>query len=313
MSAPALLETKGLTKSFGNVKAVRDVDLSIPRGSTFGLVGESGSGKSTVARLVLRLIEPTSGEIRFGETDLRALKGDKLRRQRRKMQMIFQDPFGSLNLRMTVGETLTEPQSVHGLGRNDAERRARGEALLAEVGLPAAAMDRFPHEFSGGQRQRIAIARALATEPELIVADEPVSALDVSVQAQILNLMRDMQAEHGTTMLFISHDLRVVQYMCDQIAVMYLGEIMERGPRHRIYEMPQHPYTQALLSSVPGSPKEDGKRAKLKGEIPSAHSVPSGCAFRTRCPHAFDRCKVEVPVMHQLGEGQEAACHLLDR
>jgi oligopeptide/dipeptide ABC transporter ATP-binding protein len=225
------------------------------------------------------------------------------------MQMIFQDPFGSLNPRMSVRDTLVEPQLVHGIG-TPTEQLRTAERLLAEVSMPRTALDRYPHEFSGGQRQRIAIARALATNPEMIVADEPVSALDVSVQAQVLNLMRDLQDRHGTTMLFISHDLRVVQFMCDEIGVMYLGEIVEQGPRDRIYGAPAHPYTQALLASAPG--KGSGQRARLKGEIPSAHAVPSGCAFRTRCPHAFARCTTEKPVMRDMGGGQKAACHLLD-
>ncbi|CAN7657382.1 ABC transporter ATP-binding protein [Neorhizobium sp. LjRoot104] len=309
MPAP-VLEVRGLSKSFKAVKAVRNVSFSIAKGRTFGIVGESGSGKSTTARLVLRLIDPTTGDIRFQGVDLAAMRQEELRRQRRHMQMIFQDPFGSLNGRMTVRETLTEPQLVHGIGA-PASRAEVARNLLAEVGLPSSALDRFPHEFSGGQRQRIAIARALATNPELIVADEPVSALDVSVQAQVLNLMRDLQDRHGTTMLFISHDLRVVQFMCDEIAVMYLGEIVEQGPRDRIYGAPAHPYTQALLASAPG--KGAGKRARLSGEIPSAHAVPSGCAFRTRCPHAHERCAIEPPVMRQLDDGQQAACHLLDQ
>jgi oligopeptide/dipeptide ABC transporter ATP-binding protein len=304
-----VLEVKGLSKTFKTVQAVRDVSFSVPRGKTFGIVGESGSGKSTTARLVLRLIEPTAGAISFAGRDLAGMGGEELRRQRRHMQMIFQDPFGSLNGRMTIRETLTEPQMVHGIG-NAASRLDVAKGLLSEVGLPESALERFPHEFSGGQRQRIAIARALATSPELIVADEPVSALDVSVQAQVLNLLRDLQDRHGTTMLFISHDLRVVQFMCDEIAVMYLGEIVEKGPRDAIYGTPRHPYTQALLASAPGKGK--GKRARLSGEIPSAHAVPSGCAFRTRCPHAFTRCAVEKPALRDIGGGVTAACHLLD-
>lgn len=308
MSEP-LLNVTGLSKSFSAVQAVRGVDLAIPKGSTFGLVGESGSGKSTTARLVLRLIEPTAGEIRFRGRDLSKLGAAALRAERRHMQMIFQDPFGSLNPRMSVRETLVEPQLVHGVG-TPAERVRTAARLLDEVSLPQAALDRFPHEFSGGQRQRIAIARALATNPELIVADEPVSALDVSVQAQVLNLMRDLQDRHNTTMLFISHDLRVVRFMCDEIAVMYLGEIVEQGPSARIYSAPAHPYTKALLDSVPG--KGQNRRARLSGEIPSAHAIPSGCAFHTRCPLAFDRCTREAPAMHEAGGGQRAACHLLE-
>jgi oligopeptide/dipeptide ABC transporter ATP-binding protein len=309
MTDNPMLSVTGLSKSFRAVKAVRDVSFSIPRGKTFGLVGESGSGKSTTARLVLRLVEPTAGSISFRGRDLAGLSSRDLRAERRHMQMIFQDPFGSLNPRMSVRETLVEPQLVHSVGTPDEQLRT-AERLLAEVSLPRAALDRYPHEFSGGQRQRIAIARALATNPEMIVADEPVSALDVSVQAQVLNLMRDLQDRHGTTMLFISHDLRVVQFMCDEIGVMYLGEIVEQGPRDRIYGAPAHPYTQALLASAPG--KGSGQRARLKGEIPSAHAVPNGCAFRTRCPHAFDRCGVEKPAMRDIGGGQKAACHLLD-
>jgi len=310
MTNDPVLSVRGLSKSFRAVKAVRDVSFSIPRGKTFGLVGESGSGKSTTARLVLRLVEPTAGTISFRGRDLAGLSSGDLRAERRHMQMIFQDPFGSLNPRMSVRDTLVEPQLVHGIG-SPAERLKTAERLLAEVSMPRAALDRYPHEFSGGQRQRIAIARALATNPEMIVADEPVSALDVSVQAQVLNLMRDLQDRHGTTMLFISHDLRVVQFMCDEIAVMYLGEIVEQGPRERIYGAPSHPYTQALLASAPG--KQGGQRARLKGEIPSAHAVPSGCAFRTRCPHAFERCTTEKPAMREIGAGQKAACHLLDK
>ena len=310
MTTETMLSVSGLSKSFKTVKAVRDVSFTIPRGKTFGLVGESGSGKSTTARLVLRLVEPTAGRIAFRGRDLSALSASDLRRERRHMQMIFQDPFGSLNPRMSVRETLVEPQFVHGIG-TAAEQLKVAERLLAEVSLPRAALDRYPHEFSGGQRQRIAIARALSTNPDLIVADEPVSALDVSVQAQVLNLMRDLQDRHGTTMLFISHDLRVVQFMCDEIGVMYLGEIVEQGPRDRIYNAPAHPYTKALLASVPG--KGSGQRARLSGEIPSAHAVPSGCAFRTRCPHAFERCASEKPAMREIGNGQRAACHLLDK
>ena len=310
MTTETMLSVSGLSKSFKTVKAVRDVSFTIPRGKTFGLVGESGSGKSTTARLVLRLVEPTAGRIAFRGRDLSALSASDLRRERRHMQMIFQDPFGSLNPRMSVRETLVEPQFVHGIG-TAAEQLKVAERLLAEVSLPRAALDRYPHEFSGGQRQRIAIARALSTNPDLIVADEPVSALDVSVQAQVLNLMRDLQDRHGTTMLFISHDLRVVQFMCDEIGVMYLGEIVEQGPRDRIYNAPAHPYTKALLASVPG--KGSGQRARLSGEIPSAHAVPSGCAFRTRCPHAFERCASEKPAMREIGNGQRAACHLLDQ
>ena len=304
---PPLLAVRGLKKTFGAVQAVRGVDIDIDAGATFGIVGESGSGKSTVARLALRLIEPTAGAVSFGGRDLSRLSRGELRRQRRHMQMIFQDPYGSLNPRMTVRDTLTEPLEVHGVG-SAAERERRIEALAAEVGLPASALGRYPHEFSGGQRQRIAIARALATEPELIVADEPVSALDVSIQAQVLNLLIDLRERRRLTMLFISHDLRVIEFLCDQVAVMYLGEIVERGPRHAIYAAPRHPYTQALFDAVPGR----GHRGRLKGEIPSATAVPSGCAFRTRCPYAFERCAIETPALMAVGDSHVAACHRLD-
>ena len=306
MTAP-LVVAQSLTKAFGAVQAVRGVNISIDAGSTFGVVGESGSGKSTIARLALRLVEPTSGAVSFRGRDLADLSREDLRRERRHMQMIFQDPYGSLNSRMTVRDTLAEPLEVHGLG-SAADRTARIDALAAEVGLPAGALGRYPHEFSGGQRQRIAIARALVTEPEFIVADEPVSALDVSIQAQVLNLLVDLRERRRLTMLFISHDLRVIEFLCDQVAVMYLGEIVERGPREAIYTSPKHPYTQALFDAASGR----GRRSRLKGEIPSATAVPSGCAFRTRCPHAFDRCLVEAPPLRAVGAQHAAACHLID-
>ena len=300
-----LLEAKGLAKSFGKVAAVRGVSFALRRGETFGVVGESGSGKSTVARLVLRLIEADRGELRFRDRDLRAIGREELRRERRHMQMVFQDPNSSLNPRMTIGDLIAEPMQAHAIG-DSVSRTNRARALLDEVGLPAAAASRYPHEFSGGQRQRIAIARALATEPDLIVADEPVSALDVSVQAQVLNLLIDLKARHGLTLLFISHDLRVVEFLCDRIAVMYLGEIVEMSDKTSLYRNPRHPYTQALFASAPGRPRAE----RLKGEIPNAASIPSGCVFRTRCPKAFDRCAVTAPLLRDLGDGTSAACHL---
>ena len=306
MTAP-LLVAEGLEKAFGAVQAVRGVDISIEPGATFGIVGESGSGKSTVARLVLRLVDPTAGAVSFRGRDLSRLSRQELRRERRHMQMIFQDPYGSLNSRMTVRDTLAEPLEVHGVG-SAADRAARIEALAAEVGLPMGSLGRYPHEFSGGQRQRIAIARALATEPEFVVADEPVSALDVSIQAQVLNLLLDLRERRRLTMLFISHDLRVIEFLCDQIAVMYLGEIVERGPREAIYASPKHPYTQALFDAAPGR----GRRVRLTGEIPSATDAPSGCAFRTRCPYAFARCSAERPSLRTVGTQHVAACHLID-
>ena len=299
----ALLEADGLAKRFGPVQAVRGVSLRVEAGRTLGIVGESGSGKSTTARLALHLLPPTAGEVRFRGRALHKLSREELRRERRHMQMVFQDPYSSLNGRMTVGETLAEPLLVHRLPG----RLERAAALLDEVGLPRAALCRYPHEFSGGQRQRIAIARALATNPALIVADEPVSALDVSVQAQVLNLLRDLQDRHGTALLFISHDLRVVEWMCDEIAVMYLGEVVEQGPREAVYGAPCHPYTQALLDSAPG---RERSRPPLRGDIPSPAAVPSGCGFRTRCPHAFDRCVVEHPELQETNPGHRVACHL---
>ena len=308
MSEPeTLLEAYDLAKTFGKVAAVRGVSFALRRGETFGIVGESGSGKSTIARLLLRLIEPSGGDVRFRGRDLTSLNKEEMRRERRHIQMIFQDPFGSLNPRMTVGELIAEPMHAHDIGERG-RREARALKLLEEVGLPAAARTRYPHEFSGGQRQRIAIARALASEPTLIVADEPVSALDVSVQAQVLNLLLDLKARHAMTLLFISHDLRVVEFLCDRIAVMYLGEIVEQGDKAAIYRAPRHPYTQALFASAPGRPKS----ARLIGEIPNAANVPSGCAFRTRCPLAFARCAIERPPLRAIGGDRLAACHLVE-
>lgn len=310
-SSSSLLEFENLGKTFGQrppVQAVRGLSFAVKKGQTFGLVGESGSGKSTTGRLALRLLEPTSGRVLFRGQDLGQLSKKDLRRERRHMQMIFQDPYGSLNRYMTIGETLEEPLLVHGL-LDPAGRRRRVQSLLTEVGLPRTVLEKYPHEFSGGQRQRIAIARALVTEPELIIADEPVSALDVSVQAQVLNLLLNLQEQHKMTLLFISHDLRVVEFMCDEIAVMYLGQIMEQGPRQAIYQTPQHPYTRALLNSIPGR----GKAApRLKGEIPSPSAVPAGCPFRTRCPLVFERCRTERPPLYEIAPGHVAACHLAD-
>ncbi len=306
--ATPILAVQDLTKRFGPVQAVRGVSFQVWAGQTFGIVGESGSGKSTTARLLLRLIEPTSGEVQFQGGDLLALAARAMREQRRHLQMVFQDPMGSLNPRMTVGELIAEPMLVHGIG-TAVTRRQRAQALLDEVGLPASALTRFAHEFSGGQRQRIAIARALATEPALVVADEPVSALDVSVQAQVLNLLLDLKDRHGTTMVFISHDLRVIEFMCDQVAVMYLGEMVEAGPKAQVFAAPQHPYTRALFDSMPG---RGAAAPHLQGEIPSPSAVPSGCAFRTRCPQAHARCASEAPASRSVGAGHVAACHLLD-
>lgn len=312
LAASPILQIEDLRKTFGGrppVQAVGGLSISVRKGQTFGLVGESGSGKSTTGRLALRLLEPTTGRVLFRGQDLGKLSKKDLRRERRHMQMIFQDPYGSLNTWMTIRETLEEPLLVHGL-MDGPGRARRVEKLLSEVSLPKTVLDRYPHEFSGGQRQRVAIARALVTEPELIIADEPVSALDVSVQAQVLNVLLNLQEQHKMSLLFISHDLRVVEFMCDEIAVMYLGQIMERGPRKAIYQTPQHPYTRALLDSIPGRGK--AAAARLKGEIPSPSAVPSGCPFRTRCPLVFDRCHTERPPLYELSPGHVSACHLAD-
>ena len=301
---------KGLIFTRGYVKAVDGVTFAIPRGKTLGLVGESGSGKTTVGRLILRLIEPTSGRIIFDGVDVLKLRGEELKRFRRRAQIIFQDPYGSLNPRMTVFNIIMEGVRYHGIDVGDpVEFVAR---LLERVGLNPHHMYRYPHEFSGGQRQRIAIARVLALNPEFIVLDEPTSALDVSVQAQILNLLKDLQRERGLTYLFISHDLGVVRYMSDYIAVMYLGKIVEFGPAEEVFEKPMHPYTEALLSSIPiPDPKLARKirRIVLKGEPPSPLNPPSGCRFRTRCPLAFEKC-IQEPPLEEAEKGHYVACWL---
>jgi len=317
MSAPApYLSVRKLTKHFAPtvfsrgpvVKALQDISFDIPRGKVVGLVGESGSGKTTIGRSVLRLIEPTSGEIRFGGIDIVKLGTSDLRRQRRNMQYIFQDPFASLSPRMTIGQILTEGLDIQQIG-NRAERRARAEKALAAVELPVDAYDRYAHEFSGGQRQRIGIARALTLEPEFIVADEPVSALDVSIQAQVINLLHDLQLRLGLTMLFISHDLAVVEYICDTVIVLYLGRIMEVAPAASLYAHPQHPYTQALLSAIPSpDPAKRPHRQILKGDIPSPANPPSGCVFRTRCPYAIEACAGAVPELREIEAGRLKAC-----
>ncbi|MGG2196768.1 MULTISPECIES: ABC transporter ATP-binding protein [Paenibacillus] len=312
----ALLEVKNLKKVFTvgagikkkKVQAVRDVSFTINKGETFGLVGESGCGKSTTGRLAIRLIEPSSGSITFGEKDVTMAKEKELRTMRREMQMIFQDPYASLNPRMTIEKILTEPYKLQGLYTTE-ERNKRVISLMEEVGLRPAYRTRFPHEFSGGQRQRIGIARALALNPKLIVADEPVSALDVSVQAQVLNLMIDLQEKYGLSYLFISHDLSVVKYICHRVGVMYLGEIVEIGPKETLYENPLHPYTQALLSSIPSVDQRDRERIILSGDVPNPANPPSGCSFHPRCPSCMDICKIEKPAAKQIGD-QLVSCHL---
>ncbi|MCP4004455.1 MAG: dipeptide ABC transporter ATP-binding protein [bacterium] len=314
------LRVRGLSKSFpvgGSVfgrrlllRAVDCVDLDVAAGETIGLVGESGCGKSTLARLILRLIDPDAGEVFFEGEDVRAMSRPELRTLRRRMQVVFQDPFASLNPRMTVGEAIGEGLMIHNLA-NRVERRERVNELLTTVGLRENHANRYPHEFSGGQRQRIGIARALALKPKLIVADEPVSSLDVSIQAQILNLLLELQERFGITYLFISHDLRVVQHLSDRVAVMYLGRIVELAPSEGLYESPQHPYTEALLSAVPmADPSMRRERIILSGDVPSPISPPPGCPFHPRCPKAVERCTSEVPKLQEVAPGRLSACLL---
>ncbi|MCR6670133.1 ABC transporter ATP-binding protein [Devosia ginsengisoli] len=323
-AGPDLIRVDNLAKHFpvtrgallrrvvGTVKAVDGVSFAIGHGRTLGLVGESGCGKSTVGRLLVRLIDPTAGSIMLDGTDISRLDGEAMFQHRRNLQFVFQDPMSSLNPRMTVEQIIAEPLVVQ--GAPVAEQRARVSELLALVGLAPAHRTRYPHEFSGGQRQRIGIARALATNPRFVVCDEAVSALDVSVQAQIVNLLKRLQRELGLSYLFVAHDLSVVRHMSDDVAVMYLGRIVEIGDRRRIFAAPAHPYTKALLSSVP-APRQSARREArtlLSGELPSPLNPPSGCAFHTRCPVAFARCKVERPELRSVETGQAAACHLLD-
>lgn len=315
----ALLEVDRLHKSFpikggvfqrvvNSVKAVTDVSFDIHSGEVVGLVGESGSGKTTVGRTILRLEEATSGAVRFGGVDVTQVGPDQMRQYRKRMQVIFQDPYASLNPREKIREVLTHPLKLHGIG-TQADREDRAISLLAKVGMSPDHLDRYPHEFSGGQRQRIGIARALAVEPDFIVADEPVSALDVSIQAQVINLLEDLKNDLNLTMLFIAHDLGVVEHICDRVIVMYLGRIMEIAPAADLYARPNHPYTQALLSAVPiPEPGKRRKRTVLKGDIPSPIDPPSGCVFRTRCPMATAECASVVPELRAIAEGHQSAC-----
>jgi oligopeptide/dipeptide ABC transporter ATP-binding protein len=299
-----------LRRSAGHVYAVDGVNFHIERGETLGLVGESGCGKSTVGRAVLRLIEPTEGSIRLEGQDITHLSMKELRPYRRQMQTIFQDPFASLNPRMSAGEIVGEPLRVHRIGHGKA-RSARVAELFARVGLRKAQMSSYPHQFSGGQRQRIGIARALALSPQLIVADEPVSSLDVSIQAQVINLMLDLQRELGLAYLFISHNLAVIEHISHRIAVMYLGRIVEYADKNALFTAPVHPYTELLLSAVPvPDPSFKRKRRLLQGDVPSPIAPPAGCHFHTRCPYAVDHCRVQTPILREIRPGHWAACHL---
>lgn len=312
-----LVKVENLTKTFRikrNVflKAVDNTSFEIKSGETLGLVGESGCGKSTLGRCILRLIEPTDGTVEYNGISMQALKGEELRRMRKKMQMVFQNPYSSLNPRMTIMDSVKAPLDVFNTGSKE-EREQRVKEIMSVVGLDSKYLYRYPHEFSGGQRQRIVIARALISNPGFIVCDEPVSALDVSIRSQILNLMRDIQNEFGVAYLFISHDLSVVKHISNRIAVMYLGQIVEISDVDRLYEEPLHPYTQALISAIPipdvGSKRE---RIILTGDIPSPISPPTGCRFHNRCRYATERCRKECPTLKDCGMGHQAACHLYD-
>lgn len=317
MTVTPILEVNDLKKHFGTkgaiVKAVDGISLHVLPGETLSLVGESGCGKSTVGRAILRLVDLTAGQVVLDGQRIDQLSAGALRPTRRRMQVVFQDPFSSLNPRMRVRDILGEPIRNFGLASNSADLEARVAKLLDTVRLPKDAASRFPHEFSGGQRQRIGIARALAAEPSLIICDEAVSALDVSVKAQIVNLLQDLQRELGLALLFISHDLAIVEHMTHRVAVMYLGKIVEVASRERVFGSPQHPYTYALLSAVPvPEPGRSRTRVVLKGDVPSPMNPPNGCRFHTRCPFVFDRCRQDEPELRKVAPDQEAACHLHD-
>ena len=311
--------TKGIVfqKKVADVKAVDGVSFNIKHGETLGLVGESGCGKSTTGRAILQLYRPTGGSVRFKDVELTELKGEKLRNMRRNMQMIFQDPYASLNPRMTVGGIVGEPLEVHNIAKGR-EKRERVQELLRVVGLNPYFVNRYPHEFSGGQRQRIGVARSLALNPELIVCDEPISALDVSIQAQIVNMLEELQQEFGLTYLFIAHDLSMVRHISDRIAVMYLGKIVEVTDHNALYEDPKHPYTQALLSAVPipdPAIEDQRQRIILAGDVPSPIDPPTGCNFSTRCPRVMDICKQVDPIWQDIGDADQdhwVACHLYE-
>jgi len=321
MSSDYLIEVKNLTKRFpikgglfgkevGAVRAVNNISFKIKKGETLGLVGESGCGKTTLGRSILRLIEPTSGEVFYNGEDIIKFDSDRMRAVRRKMQIIFQDPYASLNPRMTVGAILSEPMEIHKLNPGKEARKKRLYELLDQVQLPKDALNKYPHEFSGGQRQRVCIARALAVEPEFIVCDEPVSALDVSVQAQVVNLLMDLQKDLGLTYLFIAHDLKVVEYISNRVAVMYLGNMVEVAESHELYGGSRHPYTKALFSAIPQpNPNISHDRIILEGDIPSPMNPPSGCHFHPRCWMAKDECKQDYPSITNQSETHEFKCH----
>lgn len=318
MNEQNMLEVRGLSKEFDvkekkfpykkeKLKAVQDVSFSMKRGETLGIVGESGCGKSTLGRLIMRLIEPETGSIVLDGEEMTALKGEKLRQKRKDFQMIFQDPYAAFDPRMTVQAILEEPLATHHVPKE--EWKEKIDRILELTGIPQDAKKRYPHEFSGGQRQRISIARAILLNPKLIVADEPVSALDVSIQAQILNLMKDLKEKFQTSMIFISHNLASVQYISDRVAVMYLGRIVEIAPSEELYANPLHPYTQALIETIPAPVPEAGrKRRRLLGEVPSPIHLPEGCAFAMRCPYASEACKKAAPVLTEQNEGHFVAC-----
>jgi oligopeptide/dipeptide ABC transporter ATP-binding protein len=300
-----------LQRQIGAVKAVDGISFDVEEGETFGIVGETGCGKSTTARLLCRLMDPTSGTIIFDGRDVAAQKGDALKALHRDMQMVFQDPYSSLNPRKSVGSIISDPFIIHGLYKGSGERKKKVQDLMDRVGLNPEHYNRYPHEFSGGQRQRIGVARAIALEPKLLVADEPVSALDVSIQAQVLNLLRGLQREMGLTLIFIAHDLSVVRHMCDRVAVMYLGKVVELAPSDELYTRPRHPYTGALLSAVPVADPTGTKRERqlLTGDVPSPANPPSACRFHTRCPKAQPLCSQDEPLLETKGATGIAACH----
>lgn len=321
----SVLQARGLKKHFktgggvfgasGMIRAVDDVSLDVRRGETFAIVGESGCGKSTLARLLMRLLSPTDGDVTFDGTDVRDLKGRDLTALRRDMQFIFQDPFSSLNPRMSVGKLIGEPLETHFPEMNTAERRGKVAELLGKVGLRPEHAERYPHEFSGGQRQRIGIARALASSPKLVIGDEPVSALDVSVQAQVINLLGDLRDELGLTLVIIAHDLAVIRHMSDRVAVMYLGQIVEQGTVEDVFRQPRHPYTRALLKAIPvAAHGQRTSQTALQGDMPSPANPPSGCRFHTRCPYARDTCAAQAPdLRHTASDGDHvAACHFFE-